>query len=178
VFEPPSECNYLPISDDENPTSTSPSQGISFPTAYTMTLHIVADEFTLYYDGDNQMWRLDYLYSTTIQKGGIQYQYNNAGSNPPYDITPLPCVQEMQNFTFPNFGFPTSFPYSYGNATLVETGQLVDIWGAPGVISYWLKTTPLIFLGNNFSPVHVTNFQEGTPASNLFQPPSLCVSKQ
>jgi hypothetical protein len=168
LFNVPSICYPLP--QMIGPIVPHPFAPI-FPKGFTMYIFDGYEEYTIYSDGVNQMWRVDSAATTQIQRGNMLYTFASVDFVSSL-ITPLPCYQYSSPYTYiPDI--PPAFSTSLGNATL--NGMTLSVWSGMGQIWYWDSTnTPQFFL-NGPSPSVVTFFQPMVPPSVIFEPPSVCL---
>jgi len=110
VFSIPGICYQIPLSGNPDPSAPT------FPSAFTMTLSIGQQVATLYYNGPNQMWRVDTQGSTMIQLSNMQY-YSLESNNMTQNISPLPCNYRSTSYFFPIF-HTYIFCTEYGNCDL------------------------------------------------------------
>jgi len=169
MFNIPTSCYPIPsMLKDVPPHPLAPM----FPKGMTMYIFDGYDEFVIYSDQVNQMWRIDTPFTTTIQTSNTLYTFINVDPESSL-IQPLPCYQYLSPYSFiPDL--PATFSSYVGNATFNSIP--VSIWGALGQFWYWDNTiTPQFFMIGG-SPSVVTFFQPTPPPSVIFNPPAFCLS--
>jgi hypothetical protein len=171
MFSPPTMCYPLPQMMGSNRPMNPLAGAPVFPKGFTMYIFDGYDEYTIYSDSANLMWRVDSAATTLIQKANVIYTFTNVDYISSA-ITPLPCYQYPSPYTFIT-ELPPAFTAYLGNATY--NGMPLTVWSGMGQIWYWDTTnTPQFFL-NGPSPSVVTFFQPMTPPSVIFDPPTLCL---
>jgi len=171
VFAAPATC-YAQTMFTAEPQALNPLAP-NFPNSMTMYTFDGFQEIIYYYDGVNQMWRIDTPEMGIIQRGGTAYMFLKTNTPSPSLISPLPCYQYAQPYSFiPDL--PSSFTSSLGTATMGSTP--LSVWAAPGHIWYFDSTnTPMFFFQGPSASV-VSFFQSGTVPSGVFDPPAFCLS--
>jgi len=171
IFTVPDKCYQIPMTDSNN--NDGHNLGVSFPSSFTMRF-LNPDLNVLYYNGDTQMWRHDYYSTISVQKGNMQYNFNSAFTSPKPSINPIPCTMNPKNFSFP-VSYPSNYPTYFGTASY--KGGSVDVWYSSKVVSYWVSSTPLLFLGGSEElTMIILDYQPGPPPMDVFNTPSLCIA--
>jgi len=168
LFNVPNPCLPMPTTTPGGPLNPLAP---SFPKGMTLSFYDGYDQFTLYTDVINQMWRIDGPEDSAIQIGNTMYSFPNVDIDDSL-IKPLPCYQYPNPYTLvPDI--PVAFSNYVGNASV--NGVPVTIWNGMGQLWYWDSTnTPQFFL-NGPSPAVITFYQPSTPASITFKPPVFCL---
>jgi len=165
VFSIPGICYQIPLSGNPDPSAPT------FPSAFTMTLSIGQQVATLYYNGPNQMWRVDTQGSTMIQLSNMQY-YSLESNNMTQNISPLPCNYRSTSYFFPYF-IPTYFVQNMGTA--IFNGETLNLWGFPGGIWYFDQNNNPVFSLLQGYFITINSLQVGPPPSSVFQVPAFCL---
>jgi len=168
MFTAPIPCYPTPMFTSSVPNPLAPA----FPNSMTMYSFDGFSETVIYYDGVNQMWRIDTDVMTILQRGNMAYLFLNAESPSTPLINPLPCYSYANNYAFIP-GIPSTFSTNLGTATY--NGVAVTLWAAQGQIWYWDSTnTPQFFFGGPVPSV-ISYFQPGAPPPGVFDPPAFCM---
>jgi len=169
--KPSDQCYPYPFGDGIPNPEGATQRG--FDSSFTVQLFTAEYIITVYYNGDIQTWRYDILNTTVIQKGNIQYTINNAGTPTPA-VTPLPCISRDVPFEFP-LGIPANFT-AYLGKSIYEDGNLCEIWAENGIVVWWVSGAyPVFIFGPNFPTFMNLKYTRGTPPSEVFRTPSVCV---
>jgi len=171
VWTVPTGCFLVPnmFKGAETPNPLAPT----FPSTMTIYVFDGQNEIIFYYDGPNKMWRIDSPFMTQIQKGTTNYMFLKSSNPSGSIISPLPCYQFTQPWTFiPDLA--PSFSQSLGTATV--NGVATTVWYGQGQMWYWDNTNTPRFFFDGPIPNVVSYFQPGPPPPGVFDPPTFCIT--